>query len=110
MGIVAFESAQSHQLDEFIGAGQPLSGRYAFELQTQFNVRRYGSPRQQAKLLKDHGPFLARAGDACAVELHLAGIRLDKTQKNIEKGTFAATRGADDTDKLAPGNIENCSY
>ena len=106
MGIVAFEPVQSNQLDEFIGAGQPLFGRYAFQLQTQFNVRRYGSPRQQAKLLKDHGPFLARAGDACAVELHLAVVRLDKTQKNIEKRTFAAARGADDTDELASGDIE----
>jgi hypothetical protein len=103
---VALESVQSNELDEFIGAGQPLSGRYAFELQTQFNVRRYGSPRQQAKLLKDHGPFLARAGDSRAVEPHLAVVRLDKTQKNIEKCTFAAARGADDTDELASGNIE----
>ena len=79
MGIVALESVQSHQLDEFIGAGQPLFGRNAFELQAQFNVCRYGSPRQQAKLLEYHGPFLAWAGDACAVELHLAVVRLDKT-------------------------------
>src|SRR5262249_24959497 len=100
MGIMAFKPGQAYQSDEPLGDRAALGGRRALELEPELDIVLHRPPRQQPKLLKNHGAVAARPGDLLAVDQYFAGIRLEEPEHNIEKGALATAGGADNRKKL----------
>ena len=80
--------------------------RHALQLKPQLDVTPYCTPGQQAEFLEYHRPVGARSGDWFAVQPNVAGVRLDQSQQDVEKGALAATRWPDDRKEFAFTDID----
>src|SRR5690349_6633905 len=94
------EAKQSYHADEMHGDIAPCRGWHALELQAELHITLDGAPRQQAEFLEHHRAVIARSRDRSAMQVEIAGIRLDQTEQDREEGALAAAGRADDRQKF----------
>src|SRR5207247_5402233 len=99
-----------------LGAGpEPLLLRDALNLEAEGDIVDHAAVRQQAKMLEDHRgrvpPQLqelapAERHDVLAVDLDLAGARLDQPDERADEGRFAGAGEPHDDEDLAGPDLE----
>ena len=83
-----------------------LSPLDATHLQSKANVFLHGQPGKQRVLLEHHAPLAPHALHGLAVTQHSAAGGLQQASNDVQQRGFAATRGADDGNKLVLMDIQ----
>ena len=102
---MAFEAVQSHELDELLcPAPHDVAVETALHLHAVPYVAGDGSPRQQAGLLKDDGPFDPGSVNGLPIDDHAAGVVPEQAGDDVEECRLAAAARTDDRHELAVGD------
>ena len=100
--------SQAHQGQIALHDRLALLRRHATrgQAQAEFDIAAHRQPGEDAIFLEDHAAVLAGAGDCLAVEQDATLAGQHEATEQIHQGRLAATRGADDRDKFALGDLQ----
>src|SRR5262249_38784211 len=100
------EVLQPEQIQGEFDTPLPLLFRNPLDTQAIFDIAIRGHPREKGVLLEHYAAIGARPPDLDIIELECAAARCDEARCHVEKGRFTAAARADDTNKLAAGDIQ----
>jgi hypothetical protein len=94
------EAGEADHLDEPARGRFPFRQRYPLRLKTIENIPPYRQPGKQRIFLEDDAAIRSGAGNAPAVDTHLA-LGVDEAADDVEQGALATAGWADDRDEFA---------